>query len=221
MSPHFFLLGFVFGEVSKPNMTFVTFCVKSFSCYMLHIAMLMLKHSLVWYHWFWYFYKFYFKNGFSILQVSRDRKRLLTASVRHLSSVVYCQKVAFLKQWSLTTAHVRDHSTDVICFVQKRWLICFNVTVVVTYSETDSVELKDASVAYNVRVTFSGKSLRSFCRKQTAALLWRLSFKMGSFAKDCLQPLVNRISTKTLEKYWPSHILSISSKLKDLTRNWR
>jgi len=40
-----------------------------------------------------------------------------------------------------------------------------------------------------------------FCRKQTAALLWRLSFMMGSFAKDCLQPLVNRISIKTLEKY--------------------
>jgi len=29
---------------------------------------------------------------FSILQVSRDRKRLLAASVRHLSSVVYCKK---------------------------------------------------------------------------------------------------------------------------------
>jgi len=29
---------------------------------------------------------------FSILQVSRDRKRLLTASARHLSSVVYCKK---------------------------------------------------------------------------------------------------------------------------------
>ena len=147
---------------------------------------------------------------FSILQVSRDRKRLLTASVRHLSSVVYCKKVAFLKQWSLTAAHVRDHSTAVICFVQKRWLICFNVTVVVTYSETDSVKLKDTSLAYNVRVTSSGKILRSFCRKQTAALLWRLSFRMGSFAKDCLQPLVNRISTKTLEKYWPSCILSYS-----------
>jgi len=54
---------------------------------------------------------------FSILQVSRDRKRLFTASVRHLSGVVYCKKVAFLKQWSLTAAHVRDHSTAVICFV--------------------------------------------------------------------------------------------------------
>jgi len=30
------------------------------------------------------------KMIFSILQVSGDRKRLLTASVRHLSSVVYC-----------------------------------------------------------------------------------------------------------------------------------
>jgi len=30
--PHMFLLGFVFGEVSELNVTFVTFCVKSFSC---------------------------------------------------------------------------------------------------------------------------------------------------------------------------------------------
>jgi len=29
---------------------------------------------------------------FSILQVSRDRKKVLTASVRHLSNVVYCKK---------------------------------------------------------------------------------------------------------------------------------
>jgi len=29
---------------------------------------------------------------FSIVQVSRDRKRLLTASVRHLSSVIYWKK---------------------------------------------------------------------------------------------------------------------------------
>ena len=50
---------------------------------------------------------------FSILRVSRDRKRLLTASVPHLSSVVYCKKVAVLKQWSLTAAHVRDHSAAV------------------------------------------------------------------------------------------------------------
>ena len=30
--PHIFRLGFVFGEVSKLNVTFITFCVKSFSC---------------------------------------------------------------------------------------------------------------------------------------------------------------------------------------------
>jgi len=34
----------------------------------------------------------------SIFQVSRDRKRLLTASVPHLSRVVYFKKVAVLKQ---------------------------------------------------------------------------------------------------------------------------
>jgi len=30
--PTFFSLGFVFGEVSKTKVMFVTFCVKSFSC---------------------------------------------------------------------------------------------------------------------------------------------------------------------------------------------
>jgi len=31
-TPQIFLVEFVFGEVSKLNVTFVTFCVKSFSC---------------------------------------------------------------------------------------------------------------------------------------------------------------------------------------------
>jgi len=83
---------------------------------------------------------------FSILQVSRDHKRLLTAFLRHLFSVVYCNKVTVLKQWSLTAAHVGDHRTAVICFVQKRWLTGFTATLVVTYSETDSVKFKDATV---------------------------------------------------------------------------
>jgi len=39
----------------------------------------------------------------------------------------------------------------VTCFVQKRWLIGFTITLVVTYSETDNVKFEDASVAYNVR----------------------------------------------------------------------
>jgi len=36
---------------------------------------------------------------------------------------------------------VRDHSTAVICFVQKRWLTDFTVTLVVTFSETDSAKI--------------------------------------------------------------------------------
>jgi len=32
LPPRFFSLGFVFGEVSRIKMMFVTFCVKSFSC---------------------------------------------------------------------------------------------------------------------------------------------------------------------------------------------
>ena len=61
------------------------------------------------------------------------------------------RNVTALKQWSLTAAHVRDHSTAVICFVQKRWLTGFSVTLFVTNSETDRVKFKDASVAYSVR----------------------------------------------------------------------
>ena len=30
--PHIFILEFVFGEVSRLNVAFVTFCVKSLSC---------------------------------------------------------------------------------------------------------------------------------------------------------------------------------------------
>jgi len=48
--PTFLSLGFVFGEVSKLKVSFVTFYVKSFSCSMLHIAKLVLKQNLVWYH---------------------------------------------------------------------------------------------------------------------------------------------------------------------------
>jgi len=77
------------------------------------------------------------------LQVSTDRKRLLTASVRHLSSVVYCRKGHCLETMKF---NVRDHSTAVICFVQQRWLTGFIITLVVTYSETDSVKFIDASL---------------------------------------------------------------------------
>jgi len=109
---------------------------------------------------------------FSILEVSRDHKRLLTASVPHLSSVVYCKKVSVLKQWSLLTAHVRDHSTAVICFMQKRWLICFNVTLVLTYSETDSVKFKDASVGCNVReLHFQAKSAKFLPKTNSSTIV--------------------------------------------------
>jgi len=46
-APTHFSLGFVFGEVLKIEVTFITFSVKSFSCWMLHITKLMLKQSLV------------------------------------------------------------------------------------------------------------------------------------------------------------------------------
>ena len=62
---------------------------------------------------------------------------------------------------------MRDHSTAVICFVQKRWLTVFTVTSVVTYSETDSVKFKDASVVYNVRkVHFQAKLCEVFAENK-------------------------------------------------------
>jgi len=64
---------------------------------------------------------------FSILQVSRDRKRLLTASVRHLSSVVYCKKGHCLETVKFNDCtRERPQHRAVICFVQKRWLTGFN-----------------------------------------------------------------------------------------------
>jgi len=79
---------------------------------------------------------------FSILRVSRDRKRLLTASLRHLSSVIYCKKGHCPETVKFNGCH--DHSRDLFQ-VQKCWLTGFTVTLVVTYLETDSVKFKDAS----------------------------------------------------------------------------
>jgi len=90
-------------------------------------------------------YIFTSKLSFSILQVSRDHKRLLTASARHLFSVVYCNKGHCLETVKYGCTR-RDHRTAVICFVQKHWLTGFTVTLVVTYSKTDRVKFKDASV---------------------------------------------------------------------------
>jgi len=82
---------------------------------------------------------------FNILEVSRDCKRLLTMPLSDIYPIRFTvRKVTALKQWILTAAHVRDHSTAVICFVQKCWLTDFTVTLVVTYSETDSAKFKDA-----------------------------------------------------------------------------
>jgi len=56
--PHFFSSDFAFGEVPKIKVMLATFCVKPFSCQMLHIAKLMLKQSLVRYDWILLVYQF-------------------------------------------------------------------------------------------------------------------------------------------------------------------
>ena len=54
---------------------------------------------------------------------------------------------------------------------------------------------------YNVRkLDFQANLCEAFAEDKNAALLWSLSFGMGSLSKDYFQHLVNRISIKTLEK---------------------
>jgi len=48
---------------------------------------------------------------------------------------------------------------------------------------------------------FRQTSAKFLPKTNSSTIVWRLSFRMGSFAKDFLQTLVNRISIKPLEKY--------------------
>ena len=85
----------------------------------------------------------------SIFQVSRDRERWLTASVRYstLCGVLLERSLSWNTE-SFTAAHVRDHGAAMICFVQNA--TGFAVTLFVTYSQTGSEQFNDSS-AYNVR----------------------------------------------------------------------
>jgi len=65
---------------------------------------------------------------FTIFQVSEDRERWLTASVRHSTQCDALLKRLF--SWSsesFTAAHVRDHSTAWIWFAWKCNWFCCNV----------------------------------------------------------------------------------------------
>jgi len=64
---------------------------------------------------------------FSILQVSRDSKKLLTASVWHLSSVVYCKKWHCLARVKFNgcTRRRPQYSRDWFCAkTLANWLYC-------------------------------------------------------------------------------------------------
>jgi len=57
---------------------------------------------------------------FTIFQVSRDRERCLTTSVRHFPLYgMLLEKLFSCNSESITAAHVRGHSTAVIYPVQK------------------------------------------------------------------------------------------------------
>jgi len=63
---------------------------------------------------------------FSIFQVSGDRERWLTASVRHVPLCgILLERLFSCNSESITAAHVSDHSTAMIFSVQKcNWLCC-------------------------------------------------------------------------------------------------
>ena len=92
-----------------------------------------------------------------MFQVSRDRERWFIASVRHFT--MYSILLERLVSWnsdSFTAAHVRDHSTH-------RNVTGFAVTMVVTYSETDSVKFNAASAYRTSSVNLADWRECSFC----------------------------------------------------------
>ena len=64
-----------------------------------------------------------------MFQVFRDRERCLTASVRHFTLCgILLERLVPCCSEDITAAHVRDHSTAIISFVQKcNWFFCCNV----------------------------------------------------------------------------------------------
>ena len=66
------------------------------------------------------------KMLFSIFQVPRDHERCLTASVQDFTMCgILLERLFSCNSESITAAHVRDHSTAMICSVQIcNWLCC-------------------------------------------------------------------------------------------------
>jgi len=117
--PHFFLFTFCIwrGFKNKSDVCHVLCEELSMLDGRPHKAKLTLKQSLVWYHWFCSFINFRFdKIILSIFQVFRDRERCLTASVQDFT---FCgsllERLFSCNSESITAAHVRDHSTAMIC----------------------------------------------------------------------------------------------------------
>ena len=89
---------------------------------------------------------------------------------------------------------MRDLKTAIIRFAQKFNVLRFNVGCHVLRKL-----LNDAGV-YVRKFYFQVNLGEAFAEDKKAAIFWRLSFGMGSFAKDCFQLLVNRTSVQKLEK---------------------
>jgi len=82
---------------------------------------------------------------FSILQVSRDRKRWLTASVRPFTLCgILLEKLISRNNESFAAALCKRQQYSLICFVHECSWLCCNVDCHVF--RNDSVKFKDASV---------------------------------------------------------------------------
>jgi len=82
---------------------------------------------------------------FTIFQVSRDRERWLTASVRHFTLCSILLERYFLATVIVLQLHMWE-TTVQHGFRSRRNVTGFAVKLAVTYSETDSVKCDDASV---------------------------------------------------------------------------
>ena len=78
-------------------------------------------------------------------QISNGRPGT-TAPPRWRRPWVYCKKGHCLEAVKFYGCTRERPQYSRVCFVQKRWLTGFTVTLVATYSETGSVKFKDARV---------------------------------------------------------------------------
>jgi len=135
--------------------------------------------------------------------------------------VVYCQKGYFLVTVRVLQLQMWETTVQPL-FVPCRNVTGFAVTLVVTYSETDSVYFNDASV-YSVRkVDFQANLCETFDEDKKQHYCGDLVWGLGVSHKTVFNHVRTGFQSKRCRsslQYLPSWILIYSSKRRDLTRN--